>query len=1077
MTSAKPSLKTIPQLPPKPIVGNILSVDAKAPIQNFNRLAQELGPIYRLDMMGAPIIFVSGHQLVDELSDDKRFDKTVRGTLRRVRAIAGDGLFTADTAEPNWRKAHNILLQPFGNRAMQSYHPMMVDIADQLIKKWARLNTNDEIDVVHDMTALTLDTIGLCGFDYRFNSFYRSDYHPFVESLVRSLETVMMIRGLPLEGLWMKKRQKDMAADVAFMNQMVDQIVTERRKNEQAIASKKDMLGAMMTGIDKASGEKLDDLNIRYQINTFLIAGHETTSGLLSYAFYALLKNPEILEKAYAEVDKVLGPDSQAKPTYQQVTQLTYIEQILKETLRLWPPAPAYSVTPLQDETIGGQYKLKKGTFITVLVGALHRDKSVWGETPDAFNPDHFSKEAEVARPINAWKPFGNGQRACIGRGFAMHEAILAVGMILQRFRLIDHTNYQLQLKEALTIKPEGFKIKVSPRVESERGQAHGAVASAGAAGMSAPVRARPGHNTPLMVLYGSNLGTAEELATRVADLAEVNGFATKLSALDDYVGQLPTEGAVVIFCSSYNGTPPDNAVKFVNWLEGDLPTKALANVRYAVFGCGNTDWPATYQHVPRLIDQRMTAHGATNVYVMGEGNARGDLDGEFETWFAELRTLAVQQFGLDTDFALDGADAPLYHIESVAPSATTAMPSTGDAVAMKVTANRELQNKVGSHASDRSTRHIEIELPRPLTYRAGDHLSVMPGNDPALVDTVARRFGFLATDQIRLHGAQGRRTLLPVGESISVGRLLTECIELQLVATRKQIQIMAEHTRCPMTKPKLLALSCDDTDAQMRYRTEVLGKRKSVVDLMLEFPACELPFHVFLEKASLLTPRYYSISSSSLQGEAKCSVTVAVVEAPAVSGRGVFKGVCSNYLASRQVGDTIFASIRNSKDGFRLPADATKPIIMVGPGTGLAPFRGFLQERRALQVAGKTLGASLLFFGCRHPEQDFLYADELEAFTASNVVELRTSFSRVGEIKAYVQHALLQEKNRVWQLIEQGAVIYVCGDGSRMEPDVKAALMSIYSEQTGANQELAQQWMEAMAASNRYVLDVWASN
>ena len=288
-------------------------------------MAKELGPIFWLDMMGAPIVVVSGADLVDELSDEKRFDKAVRGALRRVRAIAGDGLFTADTTEPNWGKAHNILMQPFGNRAMQSYHPMMVDIAEQLVKKWERLNGDEEIDVVHDMTALTLDTIGLCGFDYRFNSFYRRDYHPFVESLVRSLETVMMTRGLPLEGLWMRNRRQDMAKDVAFMNAMVDEIVAERRKNAEAAAAKKDMLGAMMTGVDRASGDQLDDVNIRYQINTFLIAGHETTSGLLSCTLYALLKHPDILKKAYEEVDRVLGPDINVRPTYQQVVQLTYI--------------------------------------------------------------------------------------------------------------------------------------------------------------------------------------------------------------------------------------------------------------------------------------------------------------------------------------------------------------------------------------------------------------------------------------------------------------------------------------------------------------------------------------------------------------------------------------------------------------------------------------------------------------------------------------------------------------------------------------------------------------------------------
>ena len=227
-------LSPIPHPPKKPVVGNMLSLDPNAPVQHLVRLTKELGPIFWLDMMGAPLVIVSGHDLVDELSDEKRFDKAVRGSLRRVRAVGGDGLFTADTNEPNWSKAHNILLQPFGNRAMQSYHPSMVDIAEQLVKKWERLNGDEEIDVVHDMTALTLDTIGLCGFDYRFNSFYRRDYHPFVESLVRSLETIMMTRGLPLEGLWLQKRRQDLAQDVAFMNKMVDEIIAERRGNAEA---------------------------------------------------------------------------------------------------------------------------------------------------------------------------------------------------------------------------------------------------------------------------------------------------------------------------------------------------------------------------------------------------------------------------------------------------------------------------------------------------------------------------------------------------------------------------------------------------------------------------------------------------------------------------------------------------------------------------------------------------------------------------------------------------------------------------------------------------------------------------
>jgi cytochrome P450 / NADPH-cytochrome P450 reductase len=1071
-------LSPIPHPPKKPVVGNMLSLDANAPVQHLVRLTKELGPIFWLDMMGAPLVIVSGHDLIEELSDEKRFDKAVRGSLRRVRAVGGDGLFTADTSEPNWSKAHNILMQPFGNRAMQSYHSSMVDIAEQLVKKWERLNGDEEIDVVHDMTALTLDTIGLCGFDYRFNSFYRRDYHPFVESLVRSLETIMMTRGIPLESLWLQKRRRDLAADVAFMNKMVDEIVAERRTNAEAAEGKKDMLGAMMTGVDRSTGEQLDDVNIRYQINTFLIAGHETTSGLLSCTLYALLKHPDVLKKAYEEVDRVLGPDIDARPTYQQVTQLTYITQILKEALRLWPPAPAYGIAPLKDETIGGKYKLKKNTFVTVLVMALHRDPSVWGPNPDAFDPENFSREAEAKRPINAWKPFGNGQRACIGRGFAMHEAALAIGMVLQRFKLIDINRYQMVLKETLTIKPDGFKIKVRPRTDKERGAFAGRATTTAAVstGAAAPrARARPGHNTPLLVLYGSNLGTAEELATRVADLAEVNGFATKLAPLDEFVGKLPEQGGVLIFCASYNGAAPDNATQFIKWLGSGLPKDAFAKVRYAVFGCGNSDWAATYQSIPRIIDEQLAAHGARSAYARGEGDARSDLDGQFESWFAKAAPSAMKEFGVDSNFSRSADDEPLYRIEPVAPSAVNAIVALGGVAPMKVLANTELQNKTGANPSDRSTRHIEVQLPAGISYRVGDHLSVVPRNDPSLVDSVARRFGFLPADQIRLQVAEGRRAQLPVGDTVSVGRLLSEFVELQQVATRKQIQIMSEHTRCPMTKPKLQAYLGDDAAATERYRADILTKRKSVFDLLEEHPACELPFHAYLEMLSLLAPRYYSISSSPSGDPARCSVTVGVVEGPAGSGRGVYKGICSNYLASRRDGETIHATVRETKAGFRLPDDAAVPIIMVGPGTGLAPFRGFLQERAARKAKGAALGPAMLFFGCRHPDQDYLYADDLKAFAADGITELHTAFSRAEGPKTYVQHLVAAQKDRVWSLIENGAIVYVCGDGGKMEPDVKAALVEIYRERKSADAEAGLRWIDDLGTSNRYVLDVWA--
>jgi len=286
-------------------------------------------------------------------------------------------------------------------------------------------------------------------------------------------------------------------------------------------------------------------------------------------------------------------------------------------------------------------------------------------------------------------------------------------------------------LKETLTIKPDGFKIKVRPRAEQDRGAYATAPAAAPASAAAAPrARARPGHNTPLLVLYGSNLGTAEDLATRVADLAEVNGFTTRLAPLDDFVGQLPEQGGVLIFCASYNGAAPDNATQFVKWLSGDLPKDAFSKVRYALFGCGNSDWAATYQSIPRLIDERLAAHGARGVYARGEGDARSDLDGQFESWFAKAAPSATREFGLDSGITRSADDEPLYKIEPVAPSAVNTVVALGGVVPMKILVNTELQNKQGAHPSDRSTRHIEVQLPAGILYRVGDHLSVVPRND-----------------------------------------------------------------------------------------------------------------------------------------------------------------------------------------------------------------------------------------------------------------------------------------------------------------------------------------------------------
>src|SRR5262249_10898829 len=196
----------------------------------------------------------------------------------------------------------------------------------------------------------------------------------------------------------------------------------------------------------------------------------------------------------------------------------------------------------------------------------------------------------------------------------------------------------------------------------------------------------------------------------------------------------------------------------------------------------------------------------------------------------------------------------------------------------------------------------------------------------------------------------------------------------------------------------------------------QVLRPHRSLLDLLDAASSCTLPFETFLEMLPPIRPRYYSISSSPLVDPSVCSITVGVVEGPARSGQGVYRGICSNYLASRPADSTVFAFVRKPTIPFQPPANPHTPMIMVGPGTGFAPFRGFLQERAALKQRGVPVGESLLFFGCRDPEQDFIYQDELRELEAQGVTGLHCAFSRVpGQPKMYVQQVIREQADEVW--------------------------------------------------------------
>jgi cytochrome P450/NADPH-cytochrome P450 reductase len=538
------------------LVGNLFDIDTAHPIEGLAELARKYGPIYELDVPGrGSRIIASSYELVDPLCDESSFDKKVGGGLGALSSgPAGRGLFTSETQDPNWRKAHNVLLPAFSMDAMRGYHPRMLDIATQLMLKWERLNADDTVDVPADMTRLT-------GFDYRFNSFYRDTPHPFVLAMLNTLETAQAVaRELPIQGKLKPGRAKKVRADQEFMVATVRHIIEERRKSG-ALGQVNDLLDRMLTGVDRQSGEKLDETNIIAQCITFLIAGHETTSGLLSFTLYELIKHQQVLERGYEEVDRALGADLNALPTYAQTHQLPYVSQILEETLRLWPTAPAFTRRPYKDTVLGGKYKVEADRAVVVLTGILHRDPKVWGDNPEAFDPDRFSPENRAKIPPNAYKPFGTGQRACIGRQFALQEATLVLAMLLQRFEFVDFANYRLETKQTLTIKPTNFIIRVKPRAgrttmgffAAPRDATTPTTVPAASAPSppsttaTHPAAAADAHATPLMVLFGSNLGTAEGIAHRIADDARIRGFAATVGALDEHADALPKQGAVVI--------------------------------------------------------------------------------------------------------------------------------------------------------------------------------------------------------------------------------------------------------------------------------------------------------------------------------------------------------------------------------------------------------------------------------------------------------------------------------------------------------------------------------------------------
>lgn len=1055
----------IPQPKPSPLLGNLPDIDIHAPVQSMMRLARLHGPIFRLSIGARTVIILSSQALVDEVCDETRFEKRLHAALVNVRDIGGDGLFTATNDEPNWALAHRLLAPAFGPLGIRRMFPRMLDIAEQMLLRWERFGPGAVIDVPDQMTRLTLDTIALCAFDVRLNSFYQNEAHPFVAAMAGALEEAGARSRRPAIASRLNVLgARRYASDIDLLHRVADALIAERRAHpEHAVG---DLLDTMLTGRDPETGQGLPDENIRYQIVTFLIAGHETTSGLLSFAIHLLLKHPEALARARAEVDAVFGTEA---PRVEDLARLPFVEQVLQETLRLWPTAPAFALSARAATRLAGRYAIDPSDVLMVLVPMLHRDPQAWGDDAEAFRPERFAREAAERLPSNAWKPFGTGLRSCIGRGFAMQEAHLVLAMVLHRFDLTaDDPAYALAITETLTIKPKGFNIRARRRIA---GEVRPAAMPAATAMPSAPQRplgfapaAGPaGPTTPLLVLYGSNTGSCEAFAARIAAEAAPQGYAATLAPMDAHADALPTDGAVILVTASYEGHAPDNARTFMGWLEG-LEAGVLSGVRYAVFGCGNRQWARTYQAIPKHTDTLLEAAGATRLRPRGETDAAGDFFGGFDGWYAGLWSDLGAAFGRAA-VAAGGSDLS---VEVVAGGRATAL-RLDDLATGTIIENRELVD-LGSPLG-RSKRHVAIGLPEGMSYRAGDYLAVLPRNPRPTVERALARLGLAADAQVVIRSATGLSGL-PLDHPVVLSEILSDYVELDQPATRMQIESLAAAARCPPEREALSALAADAA-----YESEILAKRVSLLDLLERMPSLDPGLGAFLAALPPMRARQYSISSSPLADPCTCSLTVAVLDAPALSGQGRRLGVASTYLAGLGVGARVAVAVRASQAAFHAPRDPATPLILVCAGTGIAPFRGFLQERAALKARGEPIGPALLFFGVSHPDVDYLYRDALEAWEREGIVALRPAFSRApaGEVR-YVQHRLWQDRAEVIDLFGRGAGVFVCGDGVRMAPAVRETFLAIYRDATGADAEEARSWGEGVEReTNRYAVDVFA--
>ncbi|KAK0610715.1 cytochrome P450-like protein [Bombardia bombarda] len=453
----------IPQPPGVPILGNIFNIDQNNTWWSLKGLAEKYGEIFQIKVLGKPIVFVASAALAEEICDQSRFRKYVGGPIVEIRYAVHDSLFTAYEHETNWGIAHRIIAPQLSTQAVAGHFNEVRDLTSELIAKWTQLGPKNKIQPIDDLNSLNLEATTLTFFGKKLNCL-TGPVHPMIQAMEDSTSEAMKRPTRVPKFLNSLVYGTKFKSATAAMRAWATDLVKYRNENP---TDRRDLLWAMMNVKDPESGKALTDEQVIDEIVTMPI-GSSTAPCAIDAAILFLIQNPEVVVKARAELDAVIGS---GPFSHEHLAQLPYIAGIARETLRLSFAAPGFNIEPIPRPgdtspvlLAGGKYQVAHDQAMIIVLAGVNRDPAVF-EEPLKFKPERMVGEAFDRLPAGVKKWFGNGKRECVGKHWAWEFLVTVLAKLIHEvdFEAVDPA-YQLKQDGWFNVRPVGFYVKVKPR-------------------------------------------------------------------------------------------------------------------------------------------------------------------------------------------------------------------------------------------------------------------------------------------------------------------------------------------------------------------------------------------------------------------------------------------------------------------------------------------------------------------------------------------------------------------------------------------------------------------------------------